>query len=596
MKEKLPILIFECANAHAGSFDLLKSTIKKFSTIHYPKKHIKFQPFHPDTIALEDFSWHETYKKLMFTRDNWSQIINLANKNFNGIWLDLFDSYGVDVLSDNLDSIHGIKLQASVLENHEVFDVLKKLPLIKQSLMINVSGHEIDKINIFIQRFSQISIKKIILQIGHQAYPTSLKDTGLQKIKKLRLEYPELELCIADHVDAEDDMATIIPIVAINLGCSIIEKHICLNRKSADYDFYSSLEFNQMKLLVKRIKNTCEASNGNFISKSEKDYLAQSIQIPIARDELKKGALISPNDLIYRRTAQEGISINQLIRKQIQGNILARNISRRKAINLNDFKIAKVGAIVACRMKSSRLKNKAIIEIEGQASVERCLANCLKMSMVDEVVLATSNIEEDLILENFTLKGRVHFWKGHPDDVMKRYIEVCEILKIDVIVRVTADCPVISSEISEILLKKHFESGADYTVSRNCSVGTGCEIYNLEALKRVISYLGSADSSEYMTWYMQNNPEIFKLNIVDLPDELIRDYRLTLDYAEDLEMFKGLFKELNNNNLEANLKNIFRILDNRPDLVRINSHLTLKYKSDQSLISYLNKVTKIHKK
>ena len=65
MKSKLPILIFECANAHAGNFDLLKSTIKEFSSIDYPKKHIKFQPFHPDTIALEDFSWHETYKKLM---------------------------------------------------------------------------------------------------------------------------------------------------------------------------------------------------------------------------------------------------------------------------------------------------------------------------------------------------------------------------------------------------------------------------------------------------------------------------------------------------------------------------------------------------
>jgi N,N'-diacetyllegionaminate synthase len=596
MKDKLPILIFECANAHAGNFDLLKSTIKEFSSIDYPKKHIKFQPFHPNTIALEDFSWHETYKKLMFTRDDWSKIINLAIENFNGIWLDLFDSYGVDVLSDNLASIHGIKLQASVLENHEVIDELIKLSLINQSLMINVSGFELHNIDIFIQTFSQISANKIILQIGHQAYPTSLKDTGLQKINKLRLEYPELELCIADHADAEDDMATIIPLVAIASGCRIIEKHICLSRKSSDYDFYSALELDQMKLLAKRIKNTFEASNGNFISKSEKEYLAQSIQIPIAKSELKKGALISPKDLIYRRTAQDGISFNQLINKQIQGNILATNIDKRKAINLDDFKIAKVGAIVACRMKSSRLKNKAILEVAGQASVERCLANCLDMKMVDEVVLATSNIEEDLILENYTLKGRVHFWKGDPDDVIKRYIEVCEIQNIDVIVRVTADCPVISSEISEILLKKHFESGADYTVSRNCAVGTGCEIYNLEALKRVISYLGSADSSEYMTWYMQNNSEIFKLKIVDLPDELVRDYRLTLDYAEDLKMFNGLFKELNKNNLEANLKNIFRILDNRPDLVRINSHLTVKYKSDQNLISYLNKVTKIHEK
>ena len=596
MKKNLPILIFECANSHAGDVDLLKKTIKKFSCTSYKNKHIKFQPFHPDSISLDDFSWYETYKNLMLKKSSWSKIISYANEGFEGVWLDLFDCYGIEVLSENLELIYGVKLQASVLENYEVIRALKELSLVNQSLMINVSGFSLKKINEFVNAFSQLSFNNIILQIGHQAYPTSLKDTGLQKINNLKRNFPNYELCIADHIEATNDMSTIIPLLALSSGCNLIEKHICLSRKNSEYDFYSAIEPSQMDLLAKRIKNSITASHGSFISNSEKNYLSQSIQIPISKSVLTKGTLISSQDLIYRRTSQDGISFNELNNQQAQGYILAHNINKQKAINFSDLKKAKIGVIIACRMKSSRLKNKAILEIEGLSSVERCLESCLNMKMADEVILATSNVKEDSILKNYTLGGHVNFWRGEPNDVIKRYIDVCENYNIDVIVRVTADCPVISSEISEVLLKRHFESGADYTAARDCAVGTGCEIYNLEALKRVISFLGDANSSEYMTWYMQNNPEIFKLEIVDLPPELVRNYRLTLDYAEDLELFRKLYGELNKNSLKVNLKNIFNILDQRPDLVSINSHLTVKYKTDAMLIKHLNNVTKIYEK
>jgi len=46
-----------------------------------------------------------------------------------------------------------------------------------------------------------------------------------------------------------------------------------------------------------------------------------------------------------------------------------------------------------------------------------------------------------------------------------------------------------------------------------------------------------------MTWYFQKNPEYFKLNYVTLPDELIRDYRVTHDYPEDLSMFEAVMQQ-----------------------------------------------------
>jgi N,N'-diacetyllegionaminate synthase len=251
------------------------------------------------------------------------------------------------------------------------------------------------------------------------------------------------------------------------------------------------------------------------------------------------------------------------------------------------------GVIVACRMKSSRLRQKAILPIRGIASVERCLENCLMIGGAEKVVLATSTEEEDAVLENHLLGGKVKFWKGEPDDVIRRYLGACKKFEIKVVIRVTADCPVVSPEIAAFLLQSHFETGADYTAPREYAVGTNSEIYNTEALRRVIRILGKAEHSEYMTWYLRNNPDVFNVNIVDLPPSLVRDYRLTLDYPEDLEMFEQLFQKLEYLGLAPTTANVFEILDANPEIPAFNRHLTLKYRADPALVDLLNRATKI---
>lgn len=210
-----------------------------------------------------------------------------------------------------------------------------------------------------------------------------------------------------------------------------------------------------------------------------------------------------------------------------------------------------------------------------------------------KVVLATSTEPEDAILENHILGGKVLFWKGDPEDVIQRYLGACNRFEIDVVIRVTADCPLVSPEIAAFLLNSHFETGADYTAPREYSVGTNSEIYNTAALQRVIDLKGSAEYSEYMTWYLRNNSDIFKVNLVDLPKELVRDYRLTLDYPEDLEMFEKLYEKLEEKSLSPTTKNVFLILDENPALTEINKHLKLKYKADKELIEKLNRLTRI---
>ncbi len=266
-----------------------------------------------------------------------------------------------------------------------------------------------------------------------------------------------------------------------------------------------------------------------------------------------------------------------------------------KILNQKDFKKPTIATIIAVRLKSTRLPKKAILKIGNLSSIELCIKNSLKFKNVDYTILATSTIDEDTVLKDYTYSDSVIFHRGDPEDVIQRYLDIIDKLKIDVFIRVTGDMPYISDDILQILLKEHFKSGADYTTANKAAVGTNLEIINTSALKKVKKFFPNADYSEYMTFYFKNNPDYFKLNYINLPSSLIRNCRLTLDYKEDLDMFNKIESYFKEKNIEFNIHELFNYLDNNPDIAKINQHISLKYESDKKLIELLNKVTTITK-
>jgi spore coat polysaccharide biosynthesis protein SpsF (cytidylyltransferase family) len=96
-----------------------------------------------------------------------------------------------------------------------------------------------------------------------------------------------------------------------------------------------------------------------------------------------------------------------------------------------------------------------------------------------------------------------------------------------------------------------------------------------------------------MTFYITNNPHIFKVNKVELPEDLVGPYRLTLDYQEDLDMFNALYKKLEQKGLEETTSNLFKILDQHPEISAINSKCQLSYQTDDTLIRLIQEKTRI---
>ncbi len=584
-------VIIEVANTHGGNKAYVNSLLDEFYS--YNKNYgIKFQPLHPDKLATPDFQWYPVYQKLVFSPQDWKDIISKA-KQTKDFWLDLFDDYGIQILKENIEHVHGIKLQVSVLYNLVLIKALSKLDLSKQKLILNVASLSIDDIATQLQYFeANVNAKEILLEVGFQGYPTELGDSGISKINIVKQKFNK-QIVFADHVDGNDEYAIWLPALAAASGADIIEKHVMLSALPTEYDIYSSLTPERFKMMIDVLKNYSSLTQADFINDREKEYLTKSILKPIINKDKNIGESFSVyDDLDYRRSGKSGLNGIEVKNLLNSFHVLSSDKHVGETLQKSDFKKANIAVIIAARLKSSRLKEKALLKIGNLTSVETCIKNACRFNNVNHVILATSDLDSDAALKDYTYKPSVIFHKGHPEDVIQRYLDVTRKLKIDVIIRVTADMPYIDDEICQILLKSHFENGADYTAARDAAVGTNLEIINVQALEKVKSYFPSAEYSEYMTWYFMNNKEHVKINLVDLPEALVRDYRLTLDYDDDLNMFNKMEEKLPSKE-DYTLRDIYNILDANPDIASINSHIKLKYKTDQTLIDTLNIKTKI---
>jgi len=585
--------ILEVANTHGGDIQYIYELLKEFR--EFDKKSgvgIKFQPFKYDESALSDFSYYDIYKELFITKDDWSNIINEAFKT-KDIWIDLFDTYGIQIFNNNFDKVYGLKLQTSVLENHIIFNHLKNYDLSSKKLIINIAGRTKEEIDFLIKKYTMLNVQEILLEVGFQAFPTNLEDSGLGKIQYLKENYI-YKIVFADHNDGKHEDAKLLPLIASMMGVDYIEKHIMHSTLETKYDFNSSVMYETYKEFLDLQNKYLPLLNSTFIPKSEAKYLNKTYQIPILNKEKNSFSLIDiNNDFNFRRSDKNGLHVKNIKDLITNYYLLSTLKEQNSTLVKEDFKKANIAAIIACRLKSTRLPKKALLKIGNFSSIELCIKNTLKFNNLNHVVLATSTVEQDAELSNYTYSDNVIFHQGHPDDVIDRYLDVINDLKIDVFVRLTGDNAFIDSDIFDILLKSHFENGADYTTAQEAAVGTNLEIINASALRKVKKHFPFAEHSEYMSWYFHNNAEYFNINIVELPEELVRSYRLTLDYPEDLELFNQIEIYFNSNNIEFSLLALFDFLDSNPNIANINSHLTPKYESNIQLIEMLNRETKI---
>ncbi len=207
----------------------------------------------------------------------------------------------------------------------------------------------------------------------------------------------------------------------------------------------------------------------------------------------------------------------------------------------------KVGVIIQVRYTSSRLPGKALksLPIDSSVSIlERIVNKMKKMSSIDEVIIATSDDKRDDIIEEFATNKQLNVFRGDLDNVLNRFVQCANKFDLDILIRKTGDNPISFVEVIDHSINQHIQNKNDYTRNIGLPMGTGIEIVNLSALKKIQSLTKENRYCEHVTLYINKHPHLFKRQEIQNVWKGAENMRLTIDYPSDYALFNLIFQIL----------------------------------------------------
>lgn len=242
----------------------------------------------------------------------------------------------------------------------------------------------------------------------------------------------------------------------------------------------------------------------------------------------------------------------------------------------------RVGILLHARTESTRLPKKVLTPIEEKPLIEHVIDRLKLATLPDFIVLCTTTTEEDKVLIEIAKKNRIKWFAGNDNDVLDRLIKAAEREKVDIVVRASGEDPLVDPVYIDKAIEHHIKTNADYTKVEGLPRGVQTEIISLTALKKAHTLAANPNMSEYMTLYF-TTPGFFHVETLKAEKGVRRpNYRLTVDYPEDLMLMKEIFKRLYKHGEIFSLKEVIKLLDENPRLVKIN--LNIKQKKVKSEI------------
>ena len=232
----------------------------------------------------------------------------------------------------------------------------------------------------------------------------------------------------------------------------------------------------------------------------------------------------------------------------------------------------RITAIVQARMGSQRFPGKVLKPLGGMPLLWHTFHRLKRVPVIDEIVLATSDLELDDPLADFAKEERIPCFRGSEEDVLERYYRAADEFEADVIIRITGDCPFIDPEITRRTIKLFLNNNLDYSsniLERTFPRGTDTEVFSLEALERAYHEGVRPEDREHVTYYIRTHPEKFKLKGIRNHKDLSY-IRHCVDVEQDYLFAKALFFHLAVYNIFFTTSDIERVLRKFPWLMEIN--------------------------
>ncbi|MFT5250183.1 MAG: N,N'-diacetyllegionaminate synthase [Ulvibacter sp.] len=328
------VIIAEAGVNHNGSVDIAKKLIDvaansgadfvKFQTFIAEKvisKHAKKAEYQIENTGLIEETQLDMVKKLELTPAMHDELINYCKqKNIN------FLSTAFDL--DSIDLLRKLNLPFFKIPSGEITNLpyLRKVADNFDKIVMSTGMAYLEEVKEAFKVLIDKGIKRENITILHcnTEYPTKMEDVNLKAMLQIQNEFGT-SVGYSDHT-----LGIEVPIAAVALGASVIEKHFTLDRDMSGPDHLASLEPNELMEMVTSIRNITSALSGSGIkepSKSEiKNISIARKSIHVNRD-VKSGEILKEEDLIVLRP-NKGISPmewDNVIGKTLKTNVMSGN-------------------------------------------------------------------------------------------------------------------------------------------------------------------------------------------------------------------------------------------------------------------------------
>lgn len=238
--------------------------------------------------------------------------------------------------------------------------------------------------------------------------------------------------------------------------------------------------------------------------------------------------------------------------------------------------------IIQARSGSSRLPNKVLLPFYNNLSILDIIIQRLKENKYKtDLILATSTALNDNKTAEFANKHNILLFRGDEINVLDRFIKSAEAFGYNKLIRVCADNPFILTKYIDELIELGANNEFDYISYKDrygnpvikTHYGLFAEFVKLSALKQVANNTDEKKYFEHVTNYIYMHPDIYKINLITLPDSLINrnDLRFTCDTIDDFNLLKNLYiKYLNTYKIrEIELDKLLAITDSNKEHLKI---------------------------
>ncbi len=223
--------------------------------------------------------------------------------------------------------------------------------------------------------------------------------------------------------------------------------------------------------------------------------------------------------------------------------------------------LKKTGLFLQVRLNSSRLPGKALMSLCGKSILVHVLE---KMNVVpaDIRVILTNKDCRDFFKE-VALKMGWEIFIGDDQNVLKRFVDAAKYYKVDIIIRATADNPLLSSEIALETIDLFNKDKCDLAFLTPVPYGSGVEVIDSEALIDSSTKTQIPYDFEHVSPYIYQNSSLYKIKSDKFHDiDIAReDVRLTIDTIDDFEKMNFLLRSLYKEGKNTKIKTIIKLFD-----------------------------------